>query len=297
MMISPKFLISFTSILLTAQNAACEGEKFIDIVSSRIERVLPEWSPALANFMRLETTSYLIVESPLTIVRQVVSENGFTVDTSDVELLKVETRVNSMKFLPAGIKKKFPKLTAIEIFQSGLTHLEREDMRQFGDDLMHANFWKNSLTALEGDLFEFNPNLKHISFVENPLKFIDANLFQKIRTLKVVKEVQFGRTKCIDQGSLNPKREKWNFEKCNDERAKRENQARIQQREGFFNGIYSDTHNTLIAEQSDHQIDQITGLQNQIEQLQRTIENIRKDVKLINERQQATEDSLKTLLR
>lgn len=187
----------------------------------------------------------LIVKSSKSTISKVQRSAGTDFNTTNVTWLSINNHEVSMKlvqFVPAALKEKFPHLTKFEIIRSGLTHLQREDMEQFGADLIHANFWKNSLSAIEGDLFEFNPNLKYIGLHNNFLKFIDPKLFVMIKKLKNIEVVEFLSSNCIDSESTFS----WDYEKCNDETAKIENLKRIKERETFFskNCIVCDCNNT-----------------------------------------------------
>lgn len=83
---------------------------------------------------------------------------------------------SQLGYLPSGIMKIFPKLEKIYCISCGLKHLEKNDMRQFGNDVTYADFRNNSIKALLHDLFEHNENLKTVNFRGNPLKFIDPRL-------------------------------------------------------------------------------------------------------------------------
>lgn len=140
-----------------------------------------------------------------------------------------------MKFMPAGIKKKFTKLDAISVTDSGLTHLEKEDMRQFGDDLIKADFSNNKLTALEGDIFEFNTDLSFIYLRGNPLAFIDPKLFENFKKMEQLVFVYLENSNCINQkSSQSAGAIEWKNKQCNDEKAKNDNLKRIRERASFF---------------------------------------------------------------
>lgn len=133
----------------------------------------------------------LTVNSPTTKVQRVVASRHWwlqdEVDTRNIDMLHIHQAL-LVKFMPAGIKLKFPKLSAIIVVSSQLAHLEQNDMKQFGDDLTYADFNENLLTALSGNLFDFNPNLKFINFGFNPLKYIDQSFFGKLKSLQHLKD-------------------------------------------------------------------------------------------------------------
>lgn len=178
--------------------------------------------------------SSLVINYPKTLVRDVLHSDGSKFDTRLIWMLRIATGRNSVKFWPADIKKKFPKIVQFEIMRSGLTHLEREDMRQFGDDLIQVNFDGNLLTALEGDVFEFNLNLEYIGLHHNPLKFIDPQFFQNFLKLRKLKWVEIQNSDCINQASRAPRIMNWRADKCSDETAKMKNLNAISERGVFF---------------------------------------------------------------
>lgn len=202
-------------------------------------------------------------------------------DTGPVELLSIESE--SVKFVPADVKKNFPKLRKFEIIHSGLIHLEREDMRQFGSDIISVSFWKNSLTALEGDIFDFNTNLEYIGLDQNPLKFINPALFQsfKRRSLKLV---EIKNSTCIDQVSRKLSSVQWKYSKCNDDCEKNLNLKRISDREDFFHEIYPEisTEQKLKIQQITDYIEDFKNLKTKFDDIQDNSRDIT-DIKLKHE--------------
>lgn len=187
-----------------------------------------------------------------------------------------------MKFWPADIKKKFPKIVQFEIIRSGLTHLEREDMRQFGDDLIQANFDGNLLTALEGDVFEFNSKLEYIGLHHNPLKFIDPQFFRNFLKLRKLNWVEIQNSDCINQDSRAPRIMNWKADECSDESAKMRNLNTISERGVFFIEIFPQLYADRIA---------------QINELKDGLMRMMKEVRDLKCSFEKIEDSLKLLMR
>lgn len=268
------FLIVICS---TIQCVVCEiGSNKIELfISSRQNDVTAyPFGPFASKFSRL-VASYLVIENSRSVLDTVVYQNGSEVDTSDIKMLRIETGNPTVKFIPTGIKKKFPDLFAIKIAKSGLLHLEREDMRQFGSSLIYANFMANLLTALEGDLFEFNSNLKRISFKGNPLQYISATLFENFKNIKNynLENVQFLRSTCIDQESWDPRSTRWNTNKCNDKKAKGKILATINDREEFFSKIFPDMKFEKFVKSSL----KIVELKDELIEMKRDIAAVKKD--------------------
>lgn len=190
--------------------------------------------------------SNFVIESSQCYMRQVLYSNGTKMDTSNLKNLRFVNLNDSVKFIPAGIKENFPNITAIAIIKCGLNHLEREDMRQFGDDLIYANFKMNSLTALEGDVFHYNSKIEQVILNDNPFKFINPYFFRKLKSLKFLKNFHMKASQgseCNISRNLTFKsiNEGWNCEKCDNENKKNENLRRISDRADFFILYYSGT--------------------------------------------------------
>lgn len=203
-----------------------------------------------ARYLGLENMNRALCGSPFiifpsTIVWNVVSSRtGRPIDTGSVDLVKIDgyenrnSIRNSMHFIPAGIKNKFPKMSALEIYNTAVLHLEREDMRQFGDDLTLVRFLKGSLTALGPDVFEFNRNLRFVHFLFLQFTFIDPLFFENFKTMRL-RIVTFQDCRCIDQYTEHPATERWHFGQCNDFSSRMYNQNRINMRRDFFSVIFS----------------------------------------------------------
>lgn len=209
---------------LIALVVKCKAVKYVDLICQEVKS-------SACGALSVE------VESGPTFIRKVLHPNRSKVDTDDIVWLRIETKIHSVKFVPAGIKKKFPNLLAIEIKNSGLIHLEREDLRQFGVDLDRAQFEFNLLTALESNLFEFNPSIKCIKFNGNPFKFIDPALIINLKKFKL-EFAQFQNSTCID-GAVsselgNIQSYVWKNINCNDESVRRDHLKKIHERESLF---------------------------------------------------------------
>lgn len=169
--------------------------------------------------------SSLAVGQPGLKIVEVVHSNGSMVNNLDrIEALDI--RNAKMKFLPNGIKDKFPNLKSIWIISSGLTYLDKDNMRQFGSDLVYANFYNNSISVLDTDLFQYNLNIKVIHFNYCPLKFIDPGFFENLKSLKQITYILLKKSGCIDQyldEKSNIQNFKWNNKDCKDTAARDRN--------------------------------------------------------------------------
>lgn len=171
---------------------------------------------------------------------KILFPNGSEIDKSNtghINSLKIHSRMSpeSIKFVPAVISKYFSNLAYFDMSSVGLTHLEMEDMRQFSDKLIIANFERNKLKALEADVFEFNTNLEEVKLNGNKLlSFINPVLFKNLKSMKNIKKIYLSNSNCINYSELQPKTGVCNYEKCNNASEQSENVKRIQRRKNFF---------------------------------------------------------------
>lgn len=142
----------------------------VDIEQNKLDRLdLNSYVSCTSNrTSSMHPKSYII-----SVIPAYANTRKFTAE--EIEILRIEN-ADDFAFLPARIKKTLPNLKKIFIVNSGLIHLETNDMKQFGDDLKAADFHGNHLTALQNDLFSYNSNLKRVNLRGNPLKFIDPEL-------------------------------------------------------------------------------------------------------------------------
>lgn len=106
-LISSNLLIHFI-----AQNILCDNRTYVNLEcfeTTRISLLQDHEHP------RLEfVSSSLVVENSKTILEKVVYPNeSSVVNTHDIWQLRIETGKKSVKFVPVGIKRKFPKLASI----------------------------------------------------------------------------------------------------------------------------------------------------------------------------------------
>lgn len=147
------------------------------------------------------------------ILQTCISSSSFTdsiIEIENIESCKttIEMTVDAisianatcLKFLPLGLKKKFPQLKALVVEKSGLMHIDQSDMEPLGFDLLYISFQENKITALESDLFEYNKNIMYVSFKNNPLKYIDPNFmtgFKQWNSSEFKLEVNLNNCTCI----------------------------------------------------------------------------------------------------
>lgn len=162
---------------------------------------------------------------PQSVVTSVQYSNGTTVkNLSEIIGLWIED-APSVKFIPTGIKRKFPNLNTLVIYKSGLLSVDKKNLKEFGHSLEYLNLGFNSLTFIDADFLEFNPNIRHVELLENPIRHIDPGFFTNLKNLQRVTHVDFNSVGCMSQrfptASGNVMATfKWNNEECTDETAR-----------------------------------------------------------------------------
>lgn len=126
---------------------------------------------------------------------KVLDRNVNVFDSENV-FFKLEIIDAKMPIISNGLSKFFPELHSIEIINSGLVILAKENLQQFGENLLEINFSNNFLTELESDLFEFNPKVTKAVFDGNKLKFIGENFLSNIQRKMTL---NFYDNDCVDE--------------------------------------------------------------------------------------------------
>lgn len=91
----------------------------------------------------------------------------------------------NMKRVPQGLTKIFPNMKEMEIFNSIIKNIRKEDIAEY--KLLEGLFFHfNSIEFLPADLFEGFENIKSISFKKNNLKIIEPTIFDRLDKLNSV---------------------------------------------------------------------------------------------------------------
>lgn len=147
--------------------------------------------------------SKLLIHSPKTQISGALSVDGVTLNaTTKTAIESLFILDAKMKFLPSNMKNIFPNLKGFSFDNCGIIRVTRADMKQFSDDLIYASFNKNSLYALEYDIFEYNTNLTYVNFNGNPLKFVDFELLTNLIKIEGLRYAGFAAdnsSSCVKQ--------------------------------------------------------------------------------------------------
>lgn len=156
------------------------------------------------------------------------SNNSTITNLEQIQGIFIE-KAPLFKFIPSGIKRKFPNLKAIIIESSGLLNINKEDLREFGRSLQYLELFRNLLTFIDADLFEYNQNLTFINLSFNPLRYIEPAFFTNLKIMKSLEQIHLNAVGCMDQyfatmSGHDIKTFIWSHGGCSDESAKIEMQ-------------------------------------------------------------------------
>lgn len=198
----------------------------------------------IGNLTTCYDVSKISVTNFHTKVRYVQNEFEHKISTASIELLYI-SKAPYFELLPSGIKNSFPKLKAFGVQDSGLIHVDQQDMQQFGSDLVWIRFFKTKITALQGDLFKYNPNLSYVDFSNNSMKYIDPLVFESLKKRVNVVEIDFIHSECVNKtfkraSETDIETFDWNANKCDDTDSEKKNQARINKETNINSGKCTD---------------------------------------------------------
>lgn len=137
--------------------------------------------------------------APKSSVSSVIYRNGSDVLNLDTIGALEISNAAALRFIPTGIKRKFPNLYELAIKYCSLQAVQKSDLNEFGSSLEILSLDANRLTAIDADLFEFNPNLEKISLAFNPIRHIDPAFFTSLKTLQNISSIDLRYLSCINQ--------------------------------------------------------------------------------------------------
>lgn len=164
-------------------------------------------------------------------VSSVKQRNGTDLtNRAQIEALNINRA--TVKFIPTGIKKKFPHLKVLRIIYSNLQSVNKENLKEFGGLLEILSLRMNDITFIEADLFEYNPNIIGIWLNGNLIRHIEPKFFTNVKNLKKIGWLGMSVAGCMDQSFTADEGDKiatfkWNNEKCTHGIAKAETQHLI----------------------------------------------------------------------
>jgi Leucine rich repeat len=127
------------------------------------------------------------------------SINGQNHSMPNIKTLSFDAQI--VNFLPKGIDKLFPELEGLEIRNSSLKSISKNELQGFRKlKVLHLPY--NQLESLNSDLFSNNQELLWIGLRNNKLEVIGEHL---LTPLKQLKAADFEKNVCIDKSTAFPK--------------------------------------------------------------------------------------------
>lgn len=137
----------------------------------------------------------LNVSTKFTSITGVTEDHFEGVTNVDVGVIQFIDQI--CRQLPAGIGTFFPNIRTIQIYNSSLEKITKDDLKAF-TFLEHLLIQNNPrLKTLEADLFQYSTRLVSIDLSQNNVEFIGRRILQPLKSLS---KAQFKGNKCIDTG-------------------------------------------------------------------------------------------------
>jgi hypothetical protein len=99
--------------------------------------------------------------------------------------------------MPSNIARFFGNIRAIELKETKINRLTKEDLKPFPKLEVFA-CWFSRLETIDGDLFESNHKLQHLNLNENLLTNIGPNILTPLPKLH---QLGFAKNLCTNEGS------------------------------------------------------------------------------------------------
>lgn len=115
----------------------------------------------------------------------------------NVDVLMIENM--TCHYLPDDMGMHFPNLNHIDVTNTGLKVLTKNNMKMF-PHLKYLYIRRNPIKHLLSNLFQHNQELQFINFSDNKIKIINADVFDDISSLI---SVNLERNVCIDMSTYN----------------------------------------------------------------------------------------------
>lgn len=190
------FLFIVTSLHLTKSQSCSESANNVEIICSKISSI--DFGYNVGSLLSCHGDSSIISTYPDSVVSKVINSDQTAVkNISQIKALYIVSA--TIKFIPYGIKAKFPSIEAITIDMGGLLSVNRDNLKEFGSSLEYLVLSNNLITTIDADLFSYNPNMKFIYLDFNPIQHMEAAFFTNLKNLKQVGYVYFQHVGCMNQ--------------------------------------------------------------------------------------------------
>lgn len=110
--------------------------------------------------------------------RKVTRARGYHLEEGTDDLVtSFYAHSNRVSFFPKRLKTIFKNINYIRISSAQLEEIKKEDLQEFGKNLLYLSLRENQIEYLESDLFIYNKNLEKISFAGNKIKHVAYDTF------------------------------------------------------------------------------------------------------------------------
>jgi len=130
-------------------------------------------------------------------VTQIDASHYYGRSNSDVNSLFIHR--GKITHFPRFIEKFFPKLIALNLIETTLSEINKEDFKGF-PELIRLNLGENKISILEKDLFMYNPNLRFIGFNNNRIIHVETGIFLGLKNLV---SLEFKDNTCLSDVTKN----------------------------------------------------------------------------------------------
>lgn len=120
------------------------------------------------------------VDEPNEVVQAINGTHMAGMTADDVRSIYITDKI--LRFFPKGFEMFFKNIESIQIYNSKLRSITKEDLRPF-PMLKDIYLQMNRIAVLGADLFHFNPELKRMFFDYNRIRVISPDIFDPIDDL------------------------------------------------------------------------------------------------------------------
>lgn len=120
------------------------------------------------------------VDEPNEVVQAINGTHMAGMTADDVRSIYITDKI--LRFFPKGFDTFFKNIESIQIYNSKLRSITKEDLRPF-PRLKDIYLQMNRISVLGADLFHFNPELRRMFFDFNRIRVISSDIFDPIDDL------------------------------------------------------------------------------------------------------------------
>lgn len=140
-------------------------------------------------YCSVKVTFEIISKDDRTITGISVHKDG----KGDKDVLALKASSITIKFMPKGLEHIFSKLHMIDISETGLEEITKDDLAPFGNKLKELRLESNEIKSIEADFLSENPNVVSVILSKNKITIVEAGA---LSTLKKLEYIGFAKNPC-----------------------------------------------------------------------------------------------------